>query len=640
MAQEKPQEQGEPEDIITLARKRYDAAKIAWEEIYKKAKDDLHFLSDDEYAQWDPRDAQARIMAGKPVMTIDQLGQFCHQVVNDIRMNTPTIGVIPADGEANDATAEVIKGLIRNIEYVSSADDAYDKAAESAVRGSIGFIRVDHRETYDGSGRQELCIKRVVNPFSILFDPDSIEIDGSDAKYAFIKDEMTVSAFESRYPGKTPASFDDCEKEEWGQDDKITIVEFYRLIENIDEMGVKKKTVERYMLSANEVLEQTTFPGDYIPIVPVYGEEDWSTGKRELRSLIRRSKDAQRMYNYWRSVEVELLQKQPQSHILAPLGAVDGLDEWTDPNKYHVLRYNDKGLDKQPITPPQFLPAPQIPVGIINAARENVDDIKATMGMYNASIGAKSNETSGIAIQRRQQEGDVATFHYGDNLVKSITQVGRILVCAIPYIYVGPQVLRIIGMEDEPSSVPVNGAVLEQDGSIAFDLTRGKYDVRVTTAAPFTTRRQESNEFFTQLITRIPEMINVMGDLVFKYSDFAGAEVMAERMKKFIDPKYLEGDGEQPAQDPEKMQMAQVIQQGAAQMQAMQSEAQQKEAMSKMEQEAIKLNYEQQQLRDAQQIAVLKIQMEEMKLKLAEMQAQKELDGRLAGAMFAGTPVA
>ncbi len=630
-------EQETSEDIVSIARKLYKKEKEAWWDIYQKAKNDLRFLSDDEYAQWDPRDAQARVLDGKPVMTIDQLGQFCHQVVNDIRMNTPSIGVIPADGEAKDETAEVLKGLIRNIEYNSSADDAYDKAAESAVRGSIGFIRVDHKETYDGSGRQELYIERVVNPFSILYDSASIEIDGCDGKHAFVIDELTVEDFEARYPGKTPASFDDCDREEWGKEDKITICEFFRIREEYDEMGAKKKIVDRFMLSANEVLEQTTFPGEYIPIVPVYGEEDWSTGKRELRSLIRRSKDAQRMYNYWRSVEVELLQKQPQSHILAPLGAVDGLDEWSDPNKYHVLRYNDKGLDKQPIAPPQFLPAPQIPVGIINAARENVDDIKATMGMYNASIGAKSNETSGIAIQRRQQEGDVATFHYGDNLVKSITQVGRILVCAIPEVYVGPQILRIIGMEDEPANVPVNGAVIEQDGSIAFDLTKGKYDVRVTTAAPFTTRRQEAADFFTQIVTRQPELMKVMGDLLFKYMDFAGAEVMAERMKKVIDPKFLD---EEQQIDPEKEQMKQIIQQGAAEMQQIQVETQQKDNLHNTEKEAQRLQYEQQALRDAQQIAMLKLQLEEMKLKNTGMQIEKNLDDRLANAMNVGIPVA
>lgn len=590
--------------VVTRADSLYKRDKDHWGEIYQKAENDLRFMGDDLFAQWDEQDAENRYSSGRPVLTIDQLGQFVHQVVNDIRMNTPTIGVIPAGGESSQETAEIFKGLIKNIEYNSQADDAYDMAADFSVRSSIGFITVSNDYVDNESFEQELRINRVIDPSAIYIDSESMEIDGRDAKHGFINEPILVEDFKEKWPDKAAVSFGDEKVRECKDGEYINICKFYEVEEEEKEVALtssgdiveyadgmeykakrklKKRRIKCYLLSGADELEKSEFPGKYIPIVPVYGEEMWYRGKRNLHSLIRKSKDAQRMYNYWKSLETELLMKQPKAPIMVAEGQIeDYAEDWKNPDKAMALRYKTTDAKGQPAPPPQRLEPPVIPTGIVNASRETVDDIKATMGIYNASLGMASNETSGIAIARRQEEGSVATYHFADNLNKSIAHVGRILVCAIPEVYNTQRVIRIIDEEENPQQVGINGAMTDKQ-EMAYDLTQGKYDVRIIPGAAYTTRRQEAAEFFTQLVTQRPELLEVMGDLMFKNMDFSGAPAMAKRMEKIIDPKFLDEEEEQP--DPEKEQMAQLIEAGAQEMEMMKQTIMQLQEQLKSKQE-------------------------------------------------------
>lgn len=580
---------------LKRAQDRYKIAKDAWSDVYSKATDDLQFQSDEPFAQWDKEEATSRTRVKRPVLTIDQLGQFVHQVVNDIRMNTPSINVLPDGDGADVETSEIYQGLIKAIEYNSQADVAYDTAVDFSVKSSIGFIRVDHGYTASTGFDQELLIKRVVNPQSILLDPDSIEPDGSDAKYAFALEEVDREQFIKDYPDATPVSFGDTDPNKTRQDDKkLTIAEYFEIIETTTNMGLtdsgdteevdeKKKykttrkqtkcTIKRTKLSGEDVLEETTFPGIYIPLVPVYGEEQWIQGKRNLNSLIRKSKEAQYMYNLWKSLETELLLKQQQAPVQAAVGQMEGFeDDWKTPDKAMVLYYNQKDVNGDPAPPPQRLQPPTIPTGIVNAARETVDDIKATMGMYSASIGQRSNETSGIAINSRKKEGDVATYHFGDNLTRSIAQVGKIIVFAIPGVYTGPRIIKIVGQEDEIKMIAINGAKPTKDQKRAFDLNQGKFNVRVVTGPSFTTQRQEAAQQYTQLIQAMPDLMPVIGDLVFKYQDTPGSQAISARLKKTIDPKFLDEESPEAAQvkqlQGQLQQMGQAAQQEIQQLQA------------------------------------------------------------------------
>lgn len=631
-------------NIIDKAKSGYETAKDYWSSIYQAAKDDLYFQSDKPGCQWDDRAFGLRQRKNRPALQVDRLAQYINQVSNDIRMNTPSINVIPHSGGADIETADVYQGLIRDIEYNSNADDSYDYAVNSAIKCSIGFIRVDHRYKDNNSFDQELYIERVVNPLSVILDPASVAPDGSDAMCAWVLDEISYKEFKDKYPDFEPSSFGD---KDGNREDTVTLCEYFKVeevsitiarladgsviefqegmpVEVIDTREGTKRIVRRYHLSGNDILEETTFPGEYIPVIPVYGEECWIDGKRHLNSLIRRSKDAQRRYNYWASTEAELLMKSPKATIIAVGGTTENYaEDYKDPDNAIVLRYDQTDAKGNPAPPPQINPGPQIPAGIVNAMAQAADDIKATLGLYDAFIGQRSNEISGVAIQQRKMEGDRAVYHFGDNLVRSITHIGRILVSAIPEIYSGPRIVSIIGKEEDADNIGINGAMVEGQER-PFYLTEGQYNVRVTTGASFATMRQEAAEFFQQVIQSQPELMQVAGDLMFKYMDFPGAQALSERIKKTIPPQLLDEN----ADDPQVASLTQENEQLKQAMAAMQTELQSKQA--EME---IKVMSEQNDVQESQtknQIEVAKLQLEQQKmahefeLKRAELQLKAQ----------------
>lgn len=650
----------ETEDRVKEARDLYRIDKEAWGDIYKKAEADLAFLSDEEYAQWDEDAAERRKRAGKPTITIDQLGQFVHQVVNDIRQNTPSINVIPHSSGAREEVAKVIKGLFKNIEYRSNADAVYDNAVDFSVKCGIGWIRIDHDYESEKGFEQELLIKPVINPTSVLIDSRSILPDGSDMKHAFVLESISTKEFKKRFKDFEPCSFTatDDQLERNQAENTITIAEYFYLDEHETEVGLRqdfdqmtgqmvemveevqdgveylqtrkmaKKTVKRCLLSGKDILEETTFPGKFVPIVPVYGEQHWSKGKRYIFSLIRKSHDSQKMYNFWKSLEVELLMKSPKAKFMAEVGQTeDFAEDWINADKSEILRFKGTDALGNRLNAPIPIPPPPIPMGVVNASRGAVDDIKATMGMYQASLGQRSNETSGIAIAARKAEGDNATYHFADNLSRSIQQVGKVLLSAMKQIYDTPRILRIIGEEDEVSEIGANGQMVEGQEEM-IDLTKGEYDVRVITGASYATKRAEAAEFYGQVVANNPALMQTAGDIIFKNMDVPGADALAARMKKLLPPELQEDEGQD--QDPRiaQAEMAiqqsqQIIQQLTQQLQAAEQQLNDKQAEMQLKAQSDQAKAENDRLK--LEIEIMKLRLEEEKLRMEAAIKQQEL---------------
>jgi hypothetical protein len=612
----------EAKDALALFVK----TKSAWSESYTKMKDDVRFsIGLDHHHGKTEKDCQEQ-----GLLTIPVIPQFIHQVVNDMRMNTPSIDVLPDSEGAPKETAKVFKGLIRNIEYKSKADEVYDTAGEYAVRGGLGFARVDHDYIAEDSFLQELKLKRVQNPESVYLDPSYTECDGSDAEYGFILDKITKDKFEELYPGKQFISFEEVPPR--GDIEEITIAEFFKkkYTEVTKEMGpdgtpqdavegslarkrkLRKITIERFKYSGADTLEDTTFPGKYIPIVPFHGEEVWVDGKRTLGSLHRQAKDAARRVSKWASKESELLDMSPIAPILAPYGAVEDFgDEYSKIGDVNVIRYKQFDASGNRLDKPERLSPPPIPAGFVNAMQEATEHVKQAMGMYNASIGQRSNETSGVAIDARKVEGEVATFHFADNRNRSIQHIGRILVCAIPEIYDTERVIQIIGDEEEPKMVAINGAQPVEGQKEEYDLTKGQYDVRVTTGASFTTKRQEAAALLGDVIKKTPQLMGVMGDLWAKNLDVPGADALAARLRKTI-PKELIADEDAElngvqAPDPEKEEMAKIIEALTGQLDQAEQALQSKEAEEALKAGELKLKHDE-----------LKLKEGELKVKMAD----------------------
>ena len=579
----------------------YKLAAESEQDNREEAEEDIRFARLSE--QWPDPIKQQRDREGRPCLTINRLPTFIRQVVNDARQNKPTIKISPVDSAADPRTAEVLTGLIRNIEMSSDADVAYDTAVDSSVTCGIGYIGVDIDYAFDDSFDLDIKIKRIANPFAIYGDHRSVEADSSDWMYCFVVDKITRDDFKKKFKS---AKFQDFESEsfaaDWVDADDVQIAEYWvreeveREIlqmsdgsivdekqykdnqEVFDMLGlspVNSRTsrtykVKQYIISGAEILEENEWPGKYIPVVPVYGDEINVKGKRHFRSLIRDAKDAQRQLNFWRTASTELVALAPKTPFVGPKGAFDyDADKWATANsRSHAYLEYDGDI------PPQRQPFAGPPAGALQEALNASDDLKSIMGLYDSSIGARSNETSGIAIRARQAQGDTSTFHFIDNLSRAIRHLGRILIDLIPRVYGKGRVIRILGEDGTEENVPI-GQPVEDDGiERIYDLAIGKYDVVVSSGPSFGTKREEAAMQMIELIRSYPDAASIIGDLLVKNLDWPGADEIAERMKKMLPPQLQEGQDGQQGQE----QIQAVVQQFQEQMQQLQAQLQEAEA--------------------------------------------------------------
>ena len=555
--------------------------------------------------QWDSQDAKSRADDGRPMLTINRMPSYIRQVVNDARQNKPSIRVHPVDDFADPDTAEILNGVIRNIEVVSKADIAYDTAIDSAVSGGFGYFRVDVEYACDDTFDMDILINRVANPFTVYGDPSSNEADSSDWNVAFVTELLEDDEFERQYPDAELVDWETVKGDEasrlWRLQDSVRVAEYWTrrkvqrnllklsdgqmLLEDdfspnaqyfaesgivvVGERPVPSFEVRQHIITGAEVLETNEWAGKYIPLIPVYGDEINVEGKRHFQSLIHFAKDSQRMYNYWRTAATELVALAPKAPFIGPAGAFDGDTRWGEANKvsYPYLEYEGD-------VPPQRQPFAGMPAGALQESVTASDDIKSVLGLHDASMGAPSNETSGRAIMARQREGDISTFHFIDNMTRAIRQAGLVILDLIPHVYGDPRIMRIMGEDGMPQAIPVNQPTpmmgpdgqpqMDEMGQPAmriYDLTAGKYDVTVKAGPSFTTRREEAATQMIDLIRSFPEAAPIMGDILAETLDWPKADEIAKRLKTMLPPVATGGNPEADALRAQLEQGAQFVMQ-------------------------------------------------------------------------------
>jgi hypothetical protein len=619
-------DKGSSSSVLATARSRLDMAIGALSESREDEIDDLKFYagSPDNRWQW-PADVlatrgavQGQTINARPCLTVNKLPQHVRQVTNDQRQNRPSGKVIPADDHADIEVAEIFNGMVRHIEYISDADVAYDTACENQVSYGEGYIRVLTEYCDENTFDQDIKIGRVRNSFSVYMDPTIQDPTGADAKWCFITEDITKDEYQRMYPDSAPITtlqtlgVGDQNLSQWLMEDTIRVADYYYVdydkatlnlypgnvtaFEGTPEdkqlkaiYGKPKKSREsdrvkiKYCkINGYEILEERDWAGKYIPVVRIVGNEFEVDGRLYVSGLVRNAKDAQRMYNYWVSQEAEMLALAPKAPFIGYGGQFEGYEnQWKTANttNWPYLEVNPDVTDGQGAVLP--LPAraqpPMASSGLLQAKAGASEDIKSSTGQYNASLGMGSNERSGKAILARQREGDVGTYHYGDNLARGVRHIVRQLVDLIPKIYDTQRVARIIGLDGETSMVKIDPMQQEpvkkimQDDIVIdkiYNPSVGKYDVVVATGPGYATKRQEALEAMAQLLQGNPQLWQVAGDLFVKNMDWPGAQEMAKRFAKTIDPKLMEDGDKSP-----ELQMAE------QQMQAMGQEMEQMHQM-------------------------------------------------------------
>ncbi len=597
------------DDIIEEAKAFRENCIAYNSENVKAAKDDLKFLAGGD-GQWNDAEVASRISSGRPIITINKLPTFLHQVTNDQLENQSSIKVHPVDDDADVETAKVISGLIKNIEYSTNADVAYDTAVNFAASIGFGYYRLVTDWVDESSFDQEIKFERIANPFSVHFDYASKAIDGSDQYRCLIETAVERKAFKAEYP-KSKIDGNSFVDNDWIKDNEIIIGEYYRvectpdtlLLLSNGETGLKsdlagdlpegvtvlksrpseKRKVMLYKMTGAEILEKTEIKCRWIPVFPVYGNEINIDGKVIRSGILRNAKDPAKLYNYfWTSAAEEINSRTKTPWVMAE-GQDEGHEnEWRYANRVTLSRliYKPTMYNGQLVPPPQRQPMADFPSGLMGMAMQANDDIKATTGLFDASLGARGNATSGRQELAQQRQGDLANFHYTDNANKTKRHCGRCILDMVPFYYDAERVVRILGEDGEFNHAKINAPnpnpeVDAQTGAIKRvlnDMSIGTYDVTISTGPSYQTQRQESAESMLAMAQNYPALMETAGDIVVKNLDWPNAEEVSERLKRAMPPELTADPDEEPQQlPPEAMQ---AMKQDHEQMQILQQQLQ------------------------------------------------------------------
>ncbi len=571
------------DDFLATARKRFSAAAEDEKELRGKFVSDLKFASPDGDDQWDPLVKMQREQAGRPAMAFPRCHTFVQQVSNEARQKKPTINFSPRLDQDKD-TAEVLEGIARYIQYDSQAQVAYETAIEYSAGGSFGYYRFLTDYCDDESDELELKVVPVYDPLTIygILVPSCFN---RKPRYAFVIADIPKEEFKDKYPDSEVATlaWSDAEQrgEGWIGSDSVRIAEYWYIEEKKVKGKRRPQCIVKYCKTNGiEILpgddgetSQTEWPGSCIPIVPVLGKQMIMEGKPRLFSVVRPQKAAQQLINYSKSRIAETLSTSPISPFMIAEGQIAGYEkEWSTLNTVSrpFLTYKVTDVAGRPVPPPErqtFEP----PIQSLSAfVMQEVDDMKATTGIFDASLGNQANETSGRAILARKDQSNLTTMHYIDNLGRSFKLAGDIIAEIVPKIYDTERQVEILGEDEKQKVVTINAQHMDENGQMKhYKVKDAKMSYVVSMSQAFDTKRSESFNTMQQVLQAAPDLIHVIGDIFFRNSDLAGADQIAERLQKMLPPQ-LQDD----ANNPLPPQAQAVVAQAQQQAQMMQDEMQ------------------------------------------------------------------
>jgi len=582
------------QEILREAKDRFEAVQSREGTQRSLAVEDLRFVNEHD-GMWD-EDARSK-RKDRPRLTINRIRPAIDQIIGDQKQNRTSIKVRPASGEADKATAVIYEGTIRNIESQSQAENVYDDGFEEAVTCGYGGWRVNTEFADDDTFDQDIRIRPVKCAATSLFFGFSEHYDKRDADYGFYTAFMDLGAFKAKYPKSQVANWEQREfsyDEKWFRKDEVRVAEYWKKtpvnkticllsdgrvidkeaekpvldellftgVEVVKERTVKSHKVEMYIVNGAEVLKgPMQWAGKYIPLIPLFGKVAVVEGQEIVYGLTRFAKDVNRAYNYATSANIEAVALSPKDPYWLTSKMVGKnkaqFENFTTKNSPFMIYEPDERVGNQP---PQRTGAPQVQQALQGITQQAAMDMYAVTGLEPASMGNSPELKSGKAIEAQQRMGDRGSFVFNDNLSKSIQYTGDILVDLIPKIYDTQRVIRTLGEDGTTEVLKINEKAFdefnqplidEETGkqTIVNDLSRGKYDVEVTTGPAFTTKRRESMEQLLELTAASPEFAEISGDLVAKSMDVIESDELAKRMRKLYIQKGVAEPTEEEIQE-------------------------------------------------------------------------------------------
>lgn len=527
--QEAAKDTGSPQEkLLRQIRGDFTYVRSYWRENYDEAAKDMDCM-----AGIPPKEF-SEDRGGRPCIWPDETSQYVKQANNNLRQNKRSINVSPRSEDATDKDAEHRQAYMRGIEYASKAQSVYSTVFESCTECGFGFARLT-LEVTGPKGEQEPRIKRIPNWSTVYPDPDAMEADFSDSNIYFVLDSMRESVFRRKFPKAKKQSFTAEDRQvapDWLQGDSIVVAEYWVREEVDAEDGEKKYEVRQYLVNGVEFLHSVDsaedkdkdgipcrkWIGSWIPIPAMIGEEiyikDGGQSKRRIMSMIRRGRTAQQMMAYIASQEQEEFSQAPRAPYQGWKGTFDSEQHKNlhkDPRAYveFVLPLDWPEQWGPPPMPTRNQYEPNIQAYEIAYERWRRSHQAAIAGNPLPTDAQKINDKSGVALEKIQDAGATGSFHFTDNFVRFLHNVGlqiNELITKLAELDSLPKQLLGRNKKDEDVRIRVAGKdVVPPESSQhlpeadLFFAHRGQFEVSIGDGPSYQSQREAAAEFSDQV---------------------------------------------------------------------------------------------------------------------------------------------
>lgn len=568
----------------------------------QRARNFLTFLYID---QWDMSIRQAREQVNKPTMQFNKVTSVIRAILGEWRNNSPSLSVRGKGKNVPQQEIDVVEGLIRQIQYESDSDIAYQIAGRHGLECGWGACRVVAEYKSSDSFEQVLCIKPIMDFQSAFFDPTATEANKSDGDYCGVYTVFSKEKFKKFYGKKCPnpeslSGITGNYYIRWNTRDTVTVCEMYckeyfnkkivqlsdgqemsaddakevldmqkqsmeanpdyelsgfEPLEIVNEREVKDYKIKHIIFVQNMILEETDYPGKILPVVYFEGDSAVIDGEQIPLPFIQDAIDTQKLVNYIGSEVAYGILRSRKETVMATSDMMEGHeDDWINPDRVQGwLEYN-KDTDGGK---PEFITPPAFNQSFLQAYQNSSEDLMQIMGRFEESRGQETNAVSGVAINARQRSANKPVNLYNNNIQRGIKQIGKVILDMIPHIYDTERNVTIMGADGQSKSVDINvqrGYKMLPNGDVEphveNDLTKGDYDIEIRVDGSYDDQQAQAMDVLIRLATINPQISNLIPDLLAEVTGLENTEKLVERLKTLVPPQILAKEEGKPLPPP------------------------------------------------------------------------------------------
>lgn len=584
------------------------------QELDRQSENRFQMAVDEDYydnIQWSEEESNELKERGQAPIVYNVTAQTINWVLGSEKRGRTDFKILPREKE-DSKPAELKTKLLKYLSDVNRLPFHRSRAFADAIKVGIGWLEDGVQDEDDG----EPIYSRYESWRNILHDSASTELDFSDGRYIFRTKWVDVDVAKALYPGRShqldsavidaslygsfdmvdgdvPMDFMEFDRTNYAvartlvthKRRRVRIIECeYRVPEKVQRLrgGIFKgeiydetdrRHVEAIQSGASVVVSKTMMrvrvahmtvkdllwegPSPYrhnrFRFTPIWC---YRRGRDNLPyGMIRSIRDIQDDINKRASKALHILSS---NKVIMDEGALpDGvtLDEFAEevsrPDGIIVKRTGKELV----INAERDLAAPHLEL-----MSRGINMIQQVGGVTDELLGRTTNAVSGIAVQKRQEQGSLATNLPFDNLRLACQMQGELQLSLTEQFITERKSFRITNQRGGPDFVAVN------DGLPENDITRTKADFIISESDWRATMRQAAAEQLSEMIAKMPPEIGIaLLDLAVEAMDLPNREEIAKRIRTINGQK----DPDQTEPTPEDLQREQAQAKQAAAQEAM-----------------------------------------------------------------------